>query len=81
MKRIPKQAVLEFGRAERVINRQIRERAAGKKVRPGPGRPEKKNNDRVSHQRRPGLAEQTAVHVTMRVRHHVPNLRSRRKKS
>lgn len=79
MKRIPTQALLEFGRKERVINRQIRERAEGKKVRPGLGRPAKKNNDRVSHQRRPGLAEKTAVHVTLRVRRHVPSLRARRR--
>lgn len=79
MKRPPIQAVLEFGRKERVINRQIRERAAGKKVRSGPGRPRKKDNDRVSHQRRQPLGDRTAVHVTLRVRRHVPNLRARRR--
>lgn len=79
MKRIPTQALLELGRKERVINRQIRERSDGKKVRPGLGRPKKKNNDRLSHQRRQALAEQTAVHVTLRVRRHVPNLRARRR--
>lgn len=77
--RTPRQAVLEFGRKERVINRQIRERADGKKVRPGLGRPRKKNNDRVAHQTRPALKGKSALHVTLRVRDHVPNLRARRR--
>ena len=79
MKPIPTQALLEFGRKERVTNRQIRERSEGKKVRPGLGRPKKKNNDRVSHQRRQSLSDKTAVHVTLRVRRHVPSLRARRR--
>ena len=56
MKRLPVQAVLPFGRKEKVINRQLRERMAGKKVRRGPGRPELKNG-RVSHQKRAVLGE------------------------
>lgn len=79
MKRIPTQTLLEFGRKERVINRQIRERASGKNVRPGLGRPKKKNNDRMPHQRRAGLSDKTAVHVTVHLRAHVPNLRARRR--
>lgn len=78
MKRVPRQTLLAFGRKEAVINRQIRERTAGKKVRRGPGRP-KKNNGRVSHQRRPKLREQSALHLTLKTRSHVPNLRTRRR--
>lgn len=78
MRRIPTQAVLPFGTREAVLNRQIRERAAGKKVRPGPGRPQK-NNGRVAHRQRPVLKNKTAVHVTLRVRDIVPNLRTRRR--
>jgi REP element-mobilizing transposase RayT len=79
MRRIPTQAPLPFGRKERVLNRQIRQRAAGERVTRGPGRPKKKNNDRVSHAARPALAEKSAVHVTLRVQRHVPNLRARRR--
>jgi REP element-mobilizing transposase RayT len=78
MKRVPLQAVLPFGRKESVLNRQIRERAAGKKVRRGPGRPPK-NNGRVSHQSRPNLAAKAALHVTLKTRTAVPNLRTRRR--
>jgi REP element-mobilizing transposase RayT len=79
MKRVPTQAVLPFGRKERVLNRQIRERAKGMRVRRGPGRPKKKSNDRVSHAARPAIVDKSAVHVTLRVREKVPNLRARRR--
>ena len=59
--------------------RHIRERAEGKPVRRGLGRPRKKNNDRVSHQRRDHLPGKSAVHVTLRLRRHVPSLRARRR--
>jgi REP element-mobilizing transposase RayT len=79
MRRTPAQAVLPFSRKERVLNRQIRQRAGGERVTRGPGRPRKKNNDRMPHTTRPALAEQSAVHVTLRVRERVPNLRARRR--
>jgi len=78
MHRSPRQAVLPFGRKERGLNRQIRERAEGGKVRRGPGRPPKKNG-RVSHQARPALAQKSALHVTLRVASGVPNLRTRKR--
>ena len=43
--------------------------------RPGAGRPK---GDRVSHGSRPRFDKAAAVHVTLRVRSHVWNLRSRR---
>lgn len=43
----------------------------------GAGRPKKKEAG-VSHQERPAFAENQPVHVTLRVRDHVYNLRSRR---
>jgi REP element-mobilizing transposase RayT len=79
MKRVPVQAVLPFGRRERILNRQIRQREKGNRVSRGPGRPRKKDNGRVSHVARPMLAERSAVHVTLRVRERVPNLRARRR--
>ena len=78
MKHVPVQAVLPFGRKEKVLNRQMRERAEGKRVRRGPGRPKSKNAG-MSHQKRPVLGEKTAVHVTVRASRHVPNLRTRRR--
>ncbi len=78
MKPVPKQAVLAFSRKDVVLNRQIRERAEGKKVRRGPGRPKSKRS-RHPHQRRPILKKNTAVHVTLRVSERVPNLRSRKR--
>jgi REP element-mobilizing transposase RayT len=79
MKRVPRQAVLPFGRKESVLNRQIRERALGKKVRRGPGRPPKNEGGRVAHHSRPNLAGKAALHVTLKTRSGVPNLRTRRR--
>ena len=78
MKRPPAQASLGFTRQDKVRHRQWSERAQGKKVRRGPGRPKSKTSG-VSHLKRPELAEKSAVHVTLKVRKHVPNLRSRRR--
>ncbi len=79
MKRVPLQGVLPLGRKERVQNRQWRERAQGKKVRPGPGRPKSKGPVGVSHQMRQELRPRSALHVTLRVTNRVPNLRARRR--
>ena len=79
MKRLPRQAVLAFSRKDAVLNRQIRERAEGKKVRPGPGRPKIKTPKRHTHQSRPELKQGSAVHVTLRASSQVPNLRSRKR--
>jgi REP element-mobilizing transposase RayT len=78
MKRQVRQALLPFGRKERLKNRQLRQRQAGKRATPGPGRPRQKDAG-VSHQRRPTLSAKSAVHVTLRTRHSVPNLRTRRR--
>ena len=78
MRRVPKQTLLAFGRSERVVNRQIAQRMAGKKVTPGPGRP-KTGTTRMAHAKRPELGENTAVHVTMKCTRKVPNLRHRKK--
>lgn len=78
MKRAPVQTVLPFGRKERVLNRQIRQRSNGEKVTRGPGRP-KKAKGRVSHLTRPVFGEKSALHVTLRVNRNVPNLRARRR--
>jgi len=77
MKRIPGQTLLPFGRSERVVNRQIRERAAGKKVRAGLGRPKKDGS--VSHQARAAIGVNTSVLVTLKATALVPTLRSRRR--
>ena len=83
MKFVPRQTVLPFGRRERVVNRQIRERAAGKKVGRGPGRPPKvrKAGEKraVAHVKREALAPKTAVHVTLTMCKRVPSLRTRKK--
>src|SRR5262245_37070490 len=78
MKRPPAQSFLPFGRSERVVNRQIRQRATGKKVTRGPGRPPKRNG-REKHGLRPELAPRTAVHVTLGLRDGMPGLRTRRR--
>jgi len=78
MRAPPLQAILPFNRKERVRQRQWRQRAEGKKVTPGPGRPKSKHAG-VSHQRRPLIAEKSAVHVTVKANKLVPNLRSRRR--
>jgi len=77
-KRVPRQTVLEFGRRERVVNRQIREKSAGKEVLRGPGRP-KSGRDVTPHGKREAFAATTAVHVTLGFTKKVPNLRSRKK--
>lgn len=77
-RRIPLQGVLPLGKKEKLQNRQWRERASGKKVRPLPGRPAQKGS-RVSHHPRPSLQEKSALHITLRARASVPNLRSRRR--
>ena len=45
----------------------------------GRGRPKKRKADAVTHQARPWLAEQTALHVTLKLRASVPNLRDRKR--
>ncbi|MCC6806751.1 MAG: hypothetical protein IT381_04965 [Deltaproteobacteria bacterium] len=84
MKRIPRQAMLPFGRSERSVNRQIAARLAGKKARDikrGPGRPRKPPGAKkvAPHISRPTLGTQSAVHVTLKLRRGVPSLRSRKK--
>ena len=84
MKRIPRQAMLPFGRSERAVNRQISERIAGVRARDikrGPGRPPKPPGAKkvAPHVKRPVLGEKTAVHVTLKLRRPVPNLRNRKK--
>src|SRR5688572_12186165 len=76
--RVPRQAVLPFGPRERVVNRQIRQRAEGVKVRPGPGRPKGSKTGRVAHRARARIGEKTAVHVTLRLSRKAPGLRARR---
>jgi len=75
MKRIPRQ--LPFGRSARVVNRQIREHASGKKVRAGLGRPKK--DGVISHQARESIGVNTSVLVTLETTALVPSLRSRRR--
>jgi REP element-mobilizing transposase RayT len=81
--KLPRQTLLPFGARERVVNRQIRERAAGKKVRPGLGRPPKRRATSedavVAHTKRRVIAPKTAVHVTLSVTKKVSNLRTRKK--
>src|SRR5882672_4388681 len=72
--RLPRQLALPVGRRERVLNRQIAQRARGESVRPGPGRPKKPGS--VSHAVRPELAMKEALLVTLRTRPGLPNLRS-----
>ncbi len=78
MKRVPKQAVLAFSRKDAVLNRQIRERAEGRKVRRGPGRPKGKSK-RHPHHKRPELKQRSALHITLRASTKVPSLRSRKR--
>jgi REP element-mobilizing transposase RayT len=63
-----------MGRRERVLNRQIAQRARGEAVRRGPGRPKKAGS--VSHAARPELAVNEALLVTLKVQPGLPNLRS-----
>jgi len=79
MKRAPLQGVLPLGRKDKVQNRQWRERAQGKKVGPGPGRPKSKGPVGVPHKARSELRPRSALHVTLRVTGRVPNLRARRR--
>ncbi|MCC6811683.1 MAG: hypothetical protein IT381_29905 [Deltaproteobacteria bacterium] len=86
MKRIPRQAMLPFGRSEHSVNRQIAERMEGKKARDikrGPGRPPKPPGAKkvAPHISRPSLGTQSAVHVTLKLRRGVPSLRNRKKYS
>jgi REP element-mobilizing transposase RayT len=67
---------LGFTRKERVVQRQLRQRLAGEKVTPGPGRPRHKKKDAITHDARPSLGEDTALHVTLKLRAGVPNLRT-----
>ena len=78
MKRVPAQASIAFSRKEKVAHRQWSERVQGKRVRRGPGRPKSKNAG-VSHHGRAKLSPKSALHVTLKVRKHVPNLRTRRR--
>jgi len=75
--RAARQALLPFNRQARAVNRQIAQRLAGHKVEPGLGRPASKNG-RVKHRAREVLTVQAAVHVTMRLRDGMPNLRTRK---
>ncbi len=89
MKRIPTQGLLPLDRKAKVALRQWKERAAGKKVKPGPGRPPRKkprqtlesseNKDLVSHAPRSELNDRSALHITLRVSRAVPSLRSRKR--
>src|SRR5882762_8727515 len=72
--RLPRQLALPIGRRERVLNRQIGQRARGESVRPGPGRPKKPGS--ISHAARPELAVNEALLVTLKVQPGIPNLRS-----
>jgi REP element-mobilizing transposase RayT len=76
MRRLPAQMPLGFTRKERVVQRQLRQRLAGEKVTPGPGRPKRKKADAITHDARPSLGNATALHVTLKLRAGVPNLRS-----
>jgi REP element-mobilizing transposase RayT len=76
MKRLPKQAPLPLERKDRVVVRQLRERAAGKKTKSGPGRPTKPGS--ISHRARPALARGSALHVTLKLKHGLPRLRGRK---
>lgn len=76
MRRLPAQMPLGFTRKERVLQRQLRQRLAGEKVTPGPGRPKRKKVDAITHDARPKIGEATALHVTLKLRTGVPNLRT-----
>ena len=85
VKRVPRQTLMPFTRSDRVTNRQIRQRANGERVTPGPGRPARKR-DRfeghllpMPHDRRPELGKATAVHVTLRCTSKTPHLRTKRR--
>src|SRR5882672_10655191 len=70
--RLPRQLALPLGRRERVLNRQIGQRARGEAVRPGPGRLRKPGS--VSHAARPELAVNGALVVRLKVQPGIPNL-------
>jgi putative transposase len=75
MRRLPDQMPLGFTRAERVLQRQMRQRLAGEKVTPGPGRPKRKKVDAITHAARPALGASSALHLTLKLRSGMPNLR------
>src|SRR5882757_3482078 len=72
--RLPRQLALPMGRRERVLNRQIGQRARGESVRRGPGRPKKPGS--TSHAARPELVVNEALLVTLKLKRGLPNLRS-----
>src|SRR5882672_1127751 len=72
--RLPRQLALPMGRRERVLNRQIGQRARGDSVRRGPGRPKKPGS--VSHAARPELTVNETLLITLKVKRGLPNLRS-----
>src|SRR5258708_29655059 len=72
--RLPRQLALPLGRRERVLNRQIGQRARAESVRRGPGRPKKPGS--VSHAARPELVVNETLLVTLKVKPGLPNLRS-----
>jgi hypothetical protein len=75
MRRLPDQMPLGFTRKERVLQRQMRQRLAGEKVTPGPGRKKRKKVDAITHVARPALLASSALHLTLKLRSGVPNLR------
>src|SRR5882757_6030038 len=72
--RLPRQLALPVGRRERVLNRQIGQRARGESVGRGPGRPRK--TGAVSHAARPELSVNQALHITLKLKPGLPSLRS-----
>ena len=74
------QLELPTSRQARVMNRQRNEKADGKKVRRGPGRPARKvkSATAITHQPRPKLGKQKVLHLTIKLRDGLPSLRRER---
>src|ERR1700690_599843 len=74
------QLALPTDRKARVTNRQVNEKADGKKVRRGPGRPARKvkSATAITHQPRPKLGKKKVLHLTVKLRDGLPSLRNER---
>ena len=77
---VSSQLALVVDSQARVHNRQVAEKAAGKKIRRGPGRPAYgvKSATAITHQPRPKLSKKQVMHLTVKLRRGLPSLRRER---
>lgn len=71
------QLQLPTNRTARAHNRQVEQKVAGKKIQRKPGRPRKAQPSAtaITHQPRPKLGKKAVLHLTLKLRRGLPNLR------